>query len=112
MLQRVSMFVVALAALAFTAAPARAQSASAANQASGPRVERTSTAMHASLAPTDRDAALAAAAKRQGLGQPVAMMIVGGAALVAGVVIGGDAGTLIAIGGVVVGLIGLYQYLQ
>lgn len=112
MLQRLSMFVVALAALASTAVPARAQRASEATATAGPRVELTSTAMHASLAPTDRDAALAAATRRQGLGQPMAMMIVGGAALVAGVVIGGDAGTLIAIGGVVVGLIGLYQYLQ
>jgi hypothetical protein len=51
-------------------------------------------------------------ATRKSMGQPVALMIVGGAALLAGVIIGGDAGTLIAIGGVVAGLIGLYQYLQ
>ena len=41
-----------------------------------------------------------------------AMMIVGGAALLTGAVIGGNAGTLISVGGVVVGLWGLYQYLQ
>ncbi len=42
----------------------------------------------------------------------VALMIVGGAALVVGSVIDGDAGTLMMVGGGVVGLIGLYRYLQ
>jgi hypothetical protein len=39
-------------------------------------------------------------------------MIVGGAAVLVGLVIGGSAGGAIAVGGAVVGLIGLYQYLQ
>lgn len=47
-----------------------------------------------------------------GLGQSRAMMIVGAAALVTGAVIGGDAGTLIMVGGAVIGLVGLYNYLQ
>ncbi len=42
----------------------------------------------------------------------VAFMIVGGAALVVGSVIGGDAGTLMMVGGGVVGLVGLYRYLR
>jgi len=54
----------------------------------------------------------AAAARRKSMGQPVALMIVGGAAIVIGAVIGGDAGTIFMIGGAVAGLIGLYQYLQ
>ncbi|MHB8839298.1 MAG: hypothetical protein ACYC7F_10135 [Gemmatimonadaceae bacterium] len=41
-----------------------------------------------------------------------AMMIVGGAALLTGAVVGGDAGTLISVGGAVVFLWGLYQYVQ
>ena len=53
-----------------------------------------------------------AAAPRGGYGQPVALMVVGGAALLAGLLIGGGAGTAIAIGGAVAGLIGLYQYMQ
>jgi hypothetical protein len=48
----------------------------------------------------------------RGLGQPEALMIVGGAALLAGLIIGDDAGTLIAVGGAVTGLFGLYQYLR
>ena len=53
-----------------------------------------------------------AAPPRGGYGQPVALMVVGGAALIAGLIIGGGAGTAIAIGGAVAGLIGLYQYMQ
>ena len=39
-------------------------------------------------------------------------MVVGGAAVLVGLVIGGSAGGAIAIGGAVAGLIGLYEYLQ
>ncbi len=41
-----------------------------------------------------------------------ALMIVGGAGMLTGMVIGGDSGTLISVGGGVVFLWGLYQYLQ
>lgn len=41
-----------------------------------------------------------------------ALMIVGGAGVLTGMVIGGDSGTLISIGGGVVFLWGLFQYLQ
>ncbi len=41
-----------------------------------------------------------------------ALMIVGGAGMLTGLVIGGDAGTLISVGGTVVFLWGLYQYLN
>ena len=42
----------------------------------------------------------------------VAWMIVGGAALVVGSMIGGDGGTIIMITGGVIGLVGLMRYLQ
>lgn len=41
-----------------------------------------------------------------------ALMIVGGAGMLTGLVIGHDAGVLISVGGAVVFLWGLYQYLQ
>ncbi len=44
--------------------------------------------------------------------EDVALMIVGGAALVIGSVIDGDAGTLMMVGGGVMGLLGLYRYLS
>jgi len=48
----------------------------------------------------------------RGLSQAEVLMIVGGAALLAGAIIGDDAGTLIMIGGAGIGLWGLYLYLQ
>jgi hypothetical protein len=42
----------------------------------------------------------------------VAWMIVGGAALVVGSVIGGDGGTIMMVAGGVIGLVGLFRYLQ
>ena len=52
------------------------------------------------------------AMQRRGLGQAEVLMIFGGAAFLAGAVIGDDAGTLIMIGGAGIGLWGLYLYLQ
>ena len=49
---------------------------------------------------------------RAGFGQPEALMIVGGAAFLAGAIIGGDPGTIVMIGGAGIGLYGLYLYLQ
>lgn len=41
-----------------------------------------------------------------------AMMIVGGAALIVGAVVGGKAGTIVMIGGGILGLVGLWNYMQ
>jgi hypothetical protein len=58
------------------------------------------------------DAATAAPQRRGGSAPGTALMIVGGAAILVGLVIGGSAGGAIAVGGAVAGLVGLYQYLQ
>ena len=47
-----------------------------------------------------------------GLGQNEALMIVGGAAILVGAIVEGDAGKIFMIGGAIVGLYGLYKYLQ
>lgn len=47
-----------------------------------------------------------------GLGQNEALMIVGGAAILVGAIVGDTAGDFFMIGGAVVGLYGLYKYLQ
>jgi hypothetical protein len=57
----------------------------------------------------DPSAAVAATMSRQ---QSRAMMIVGGAGLIVGAIIGGTPGTIVMVGGGVVGLIGLYNYLE
>ena len=51
-------------------------------------------------------------ARRAPENQARAMMIVGVAALIAGAIIGDTPGTIIMVGGTVVGLIGLYEYIQ
>ena len=73
----------------------------------GPRVESASVAVRrtASEAPAPMPAG-------QHVDSGMRLMVVGGAAILTGIVIGGDAGHAISIGGAVVGLIGLYQYLQ
>jgi hypothetical protein len=79
----------------------------------GPTVERGAVGArplsqsHASL-----DAAEAAVQQRLGLGQARALMIVGFSAVVIGLIIGDDAGALVAIGGAAIGLYGLYHYLR
>jgi hypothetical protein len=56
------------------------------------------------------DAALVA--QRRPFGMSQTLMIVGGAAFLAGAIIGDDAGTVLMVGGAGVGLYGLYLYLR
>jgi hypothetical protein len=53
-----------------------------------------------------------AAAARRPFGTSQTLMIVGGAALLAGAIIGGDAGTVMMVGGAGIGLYGLYLFLR
>jgi hypothetical protein len=45
-------------------------------------------------------------------GKPEALMVIGVAAMVGGALVGGAFGYVVAVGGLVVGLYGLWQYLQ
>lgn len=96
---------------------ATATAAPLATTASGPTAE----GLRAGVArPGDRTLASAAAAapeerapvRNQGLGRAAALMAVGATAVVVGILVGGDGGSLLAVGGAVVGLVGLYQYLR
>lgn len=115
MSQRLFAVVLSFLAVSFASSTALAQSVAAPSAGErvapvGPRAE----AARFGVAPAEvatEDPSFAAQ-QRRGMGEPIAMMVVGGAALLAGLIIGGDAGTVIAIGGVIVGLFGLYQYLR
>ena len=108
-----------LLAFIFTAAvavPTVAQSQAAPDLRStsqlGPRRHLTATAAR-NLSQLQTNAVdLMQRRTRQGMGQPVALMVVGGAAVVLGALIGDDVGTVFMIGGAVALLIGLYQYMQ
>jgi ABC-type uncharacterized transport system permease subunit len=70
---------------------------------------------HRSSALTATEVTPALAAQQRGhagFGQAQAMMIVGGAAILVGAIVGDSPGQIIMIGGAVVGLVGLYKYLQ
>jgi hypothetical protein len=53
-----------------------------------------------------------AAGGHLGLGQSRALMIVGAAGILVGAIAGGQTGTVLIAGGAVIGLIGLYEYVQ
>ena len=73
-----------------------------------PTVANSSVGVHAAALP----APVANEPDHDHMRHSVAMMIVGGAVLIVGAVVGGTAGTIIMIGGGTVGIIGLIRYLQ
>ena len=77
-----------------------------------PTMDGLRAGVRASVAREEGRTPNAIVAQRSGLSQPEVLMIVGGAALLAGAIIGDDAGTIIMIGGAGIGLWGLYLYLQ
>ena len=88
---------------------ARVDTAHAAS-AAGPRIAPAGFTRHAA-------ASLAGPARpnydgRMGDNGNVAMMGVGAAAVGLGLIIGGDGGTIVALTGGVIGLVGLYRYLR
>ena len=79
----------------------------------GPTIDRAAVgARPLAQQPISEADAQAALQQRLGLGKARALMIVGFATVIIGLLIGDDVGTLIAIGGAAVGLYGLYNYLR
>ena len=74
--------------------------ATAALRPSAPPLSVAANGWHAELMP----------ARRANRTQGKTLMIVGGAAIVAGILVGGDGGTVLILGGVGVGAYGLYLY--
>lgn len=97
------------AALAVAQKPATTtQSRSAA----GPTVSSSTVGVRRTSEASAKTTAAPAAEARLGAGKNVALMVVGGAALIIGAVIGGAAGVLIAVTGAAIGLYGLYNFVQ
>lgn len=109
---------------AAAAAPANAQQTSPTPDAAlraarshpapaGPTLDRAAVGVRPlSQNPATLDDAESAMQSRLGLGRARALMIVGFGAVVVGLLIGDDVGTLIAVAGAAVGLYGLYHYLK
>lgn len=106
------------AALTTPIVPVAADEPQRATAPIGPTVASASVAVRAAgveqqqqrLATSEPTNALPAASHSQG--KPKTLMIVGGAAFLAGALIGDTAGTAIMVGGAGIGLYGLYLYLQ
>ena len=116
--------VLCLFALTLVAAPLRAQepapsatsattivspAPAAAPVASGPTLDAGSVAVRR---PVTESLTMAPVAAGGSHSQGTTLMIVGGAAILTGLVVGTDAGHAISVAGAVVGLYGLYLYLQ
>ena len=95
------------ALLVSLAAPASAQSLPE-NAPIGPTVQAARAGITAPPATTVAVAQQLETPSRES----AALMIVGGAALLAGLLIGGGAGTAIAVGGTLLGLYGLWMYVR
>lgn len=116
---RVAMFLTLAAVAPLTAAaqtvttPAPAVSTAPTSVSTAP-VGPTIEAGRSAFAPasTDSTADVQRRTDSANLGQSRAMMIAGGAAVIVGIIIGNEVGTVIAVGGAIVGLYGLYQYLK
>lgn len=78
---------------------------------SGPTIAGATSAARVSRDQTNANAKAANMAG-QHTSQSTALMIVGGTAVVLGILVGGDAQAPLIVGGAVVGLLGLYQYLH
>ncbi len=100
----------ASAVIADSVAPAVA--ADAAALIAGPTIAASAIAARPATA-TAATAEEASAAMFQSRGRRGGtLMIIGGAALLAGVLVGDDVGTALSLGGAIVGLYGLYLWLQ
>jgi hypothetical protein len=119
--RRFALSALVTAVLALAAAPLGAQGPAAAatgveerrQSVTGPTIDRAAVGVRPlSQRPATLEDAEAALQTRLGLGQARALMIVGFAAVVIGLLMDNDPGTLIAVGGAVVGLYGLYHYLR
>jgi|SRR5262245_6597934 len=97
--------------VADTAKPAPDSSVASPTSVAGASVIGLRAGVHARETQRASQPAVAVAGTA-GLGQARAMMVVGVGALIAGAIIGDTPGTIIMVGGAVIGLIGLYQYLQ
>ncbi len=76
----------------------------------GPQLQPSAVGFHA-LAPTT-GAPMVAMPTNGETSQNVALMLVGGAGLIVGAVIGGRSGTIVMLGSGILGLVGLFRYLQ
>lgn len=97
------------AAATATVSPAMGNDATA---APAPSASSSLAPVGAHYAPSHGGNAMSASGSHMGLGQSRAMMIVGLGGVLVGAIVGGTAGTVIMVSGAVIGLVGLYEFMQ
>lgn len=106
----------ALASAQAAAPPAASASGSSAAERLGPRTTNPALLSPGPRLQAEGPAALeptaAAVAAKEGKGESVTFMIVGGALFAAGLIAGGDAGTVMVLAGAGIGAYGLYLYFR
>jgi hypothetical protein len=107
---RIRLVVLVLITLFIPSVGSAQQANAQAAPATGPTIDAVVTGFRAPSQTTDSTLLLQRTTRSER--QSIALMIVGGAAVVLGAVIGDDVGTLFMIGGAVALLIGLYKYLS
>lgn len=88
------------------------QSVARIQPAIGPTIEQAAVGIRPAVALDAAASTQRRSSNRSGINRNVVLMIVGGATMVAGGIIGGDTGTIFMVGGAVIGLWGLYNFLQ
>ena len=106
---RAGLIVAALAALTLGAPSARAQLTEPAPAMMGPTMRAAAVSPVLQFSSTGADANTA---RMYTMTNGEKLMVLGGVALLTGAIIGGDAGTIIMVGGAAVGLYGLYVQLN
>lgn len=119
--------IIGLIALAFVPMAASAQSARSGaipagsvqtgleirvHPATGPTIEAAAVGIRPAPSSVAAASSESKARRRSGVNHNVALMIVGVGAMVAGSFIDGTAGTIFLVGGAVIGLYGLFNFLQ
>jgi hypothetical protein len=99
-------------ALSPTPAPSSTTERAASDRNVGPTVAASAVGIRAPSAAKTGANTTGAADSHMGAGQNVALMVVGGAAIIIGAIIGHTAGVLIAVAGAAIGLWGLYNFIQ
>lgn len=92
--------------------PNASMTPNAVTPSAGPTAGASVVGIRAPVSQRSNATAAAAADTRLGAGHNVALMVVGGAAIVIGAIIGGAGGVLLAVAGAVVGLYGLYGFVR
>ena len=107
---RLAVFVLLVAFVTTPTTIGAQQTSARAAPTAGPRLNTIVTGYRVTR--QQLDSTVNAQRQRQNVGKPVALMIVGGALFVAGLLVEDDVGTALAVGGAIIGAYGLYLHFR